>query len=77
VAALRAGKPEPRTFAGFLGQAHGVAIDWPAVCPGAEEGQHTSQRIEAATTADGVFPLIDAELGPSENCYRNPGDPRS
>jgi acyl carrier protein len=29
----------------------------------AEEGQHTSQRIEAATTADEVFQLIDAELG--------------
>jgi len=25
------------------------------------EGQHTSRRIEAATTADEVFPLIDAE----------------
>jgi len=39
-AALRAGQPEPQTFAGFLGQGHvaGVAIDWPAVCPGAEGG---------------------------------------
>ena len=29
----------------------------------AEEGQHTGQRVEAATTADEVFQLIDAELG--------------
>jgi hypothetical protein len=29
----------------------------------AEQGQHTSERIEAATTADEVFQLIDAELG--------------